>query len=192
MSKGFLGECGHRGGYFEIRNIPADVHAMFIKQQSISLCSNVVGQIATYMMVTPPQPGDDSYELYQREKNHILNDLKTKAEMLGKGLNEIEGMTVYIPQGAMYAFVKFDLPHTAGIDVTKMSDEEKLTYESKRDSGYALAMLEETGICVVPGSGFGQLPGTMHFRTTFLPPKEDMLELVNKIKVFHKKYSAQL
>jgi aspartate/methionine/tyrosine aminotransferase len=24
-SKGFLGECGHRGGYFEIRNIPADV-----------------------------------------------------------------------------------------------------------------------------------------------------------------------
>ena len=32
------------------------------------------------------------------------------------------------------------------------------------DSFYATNLLEETGICVVPGSGFGQLPGTHHFR----------------------------
>jgi hypothetical protein len=28
------------------------------------------------------------------------------------------------------------------------------------------------GICVVPGSGFGQKDGTYHFRTTFLPPED--------------------
>ena len=29
---------------------------------------------------------------------------------------------------------------------------------------YAFELLENTGICVVPGSGFGQKPGTYHFR----------------------------
>ena len=32
------------------------------------------------------------------------------------------------------------------------------------DSFYATNLLEETGICVVPGSGFKQKPGTYHFR----------------------------
>lgn len=29
---------------------------------------------------------------------------------------------------------------------------------------FCLKLLEETGICVVPGSGFGQREGTFHFR----------------------------
>lgn len=29
---------------------------------------------------------------------------------------------------------------------------------------FCLKLLEETGICVVPGSGFGQKEGTFHFR----------------------------
>ena len=32
------------------------------------------------------------------------------------------------------------------------------------DVKYCFRLLEETGICVVPGSGFGQMPGTFHFR----------------------------
>lgn len=32
------------------------------------------------------------------------------------------------------------------------------------DMLYCLRLLEETGICVVPGSGFGQREGTYHFR----------------------------
>jgi len=55
-----------------------------------------------------------------------------------------------------------------------------------------LNLLEETGICVVPGSGFGQQPGTLHFRTTFLPPREDIKILVEKIKKFHSRYAAEL
>lgn len=190
VSKGFMGECGHRGGYLDIRNVPADVLAEFIKLQSISLCSNTVGQLVTYLVVTPPQKGEESYDQYIAERDGILNDLKTKAEILGKGLNEIDGMTIDVPEGAMYAFVKFELPHTA--DVSKMSPEERLAYESKRDNDYCMALLEETGICVVPGSGFGQLPGTMHFRTTFLPPKDEIESLVKMMKEFHVKYSAAI
>lgn len=29
---------------------------------------------------------------------------------------------------------------------------------------YAFQLLENTGICIVPGSGFGQVQGTYHFR----------------------------
>lgn len=37
---------------------------------------------------------------------------------------------------------------------------------------YCIRMLEETGICLVPGSGFGQRDGTYHFRyTTFILKK---------------------
>jgi alanine transaminase len=189
-SKGFLGECGHRGGYTEMRNIPDDVLAQIIKLQSISLCSNVDGQIATYLMVSPPKKGDESYELYINERDGILCDLKTKAEILGRELSKIKGMTIDIPHGAMYAFVKFELPHTQ--DVTKMNAGERKIYDSKRDSDYCMALLEETGICVVPGSGFGQLPGTLHFRTTFLPPKDEIEELVVKMKEFHEKYVEKL
>lgn len=188
MSKGYLGECGHRAGYFELRNIPQDVLEQFIKLQSISLCSNVIGQIATYLMVSPPKEGEESFELYVKEKDGILKDLKTKAEILGKGLNAVNGMTCEIPQGAMYAFVKFELPHKPGVDPLKLSEEERLKYESERDNKYCMHLLEETGICVVPGSGFGQLPNTLHFRTTFLPPRDEIETLVEKMKVFHIKY----
>ncbi len=190
ISKGFTGECGHRGGYMEIRNVPDDAMAQFIKLQSVSLCANVDGQIAAYLMVKPPEKGEESYDTYINERNGILNELKTKAEILGEGLNKIDGMTTEIPRGAMYAFVKFELPHTT--DVNKMTPEERLVYESKRDTDYCMAMLEETGICVVPGSGFGQLPGTLHFRTTFLPPRDEIETLVVKLKEFHEKYVMKM
>jgi alanine transaminase len=36
------------------------------------------------------------------------------------------------------------------------------------DVFYAFQLLENTGICIVPGSGFGQKPGTFHFRSVLL------------------------
>ncbi len=192
VSKGFLGECGHRGGYMEIRNMPDDVYGEMIKLQSIGLCSNVDGQLVTYLMVAPPQPGDASYELYASERGAILGDLKEKAEILGRGISAIEGMHAQVPQGAMYAFVRFDLPHAKGIDPEAMTSDERLKYEAARDSKYCLRLLEDTGICVVPGSGFGQQPGTLHFRTTFLPPKDDIKTLVEKMKKFHTAYVEKI
>jgi aspartate/methionine/tyrosine aminotransferase len=189
VSKGFLGECGHRGGYLELRNLPDNVMSQFVKLQSISLCANVSGQIATFLMVSPPKQGEESYETYAGERNEILTSLKKRAEILGKGINQIDGMSVDIPQGAMYAFVRIHLPPEKDVDVSRMSPEEQLALEAKRDSDYCMRLLEETGICVVPGSGFGQLPGTLHFRTTFLPPQDEIEELVVKLKQFHEHYT---
>jgi alanine-synthesizing transaminase len=189
VSKGFLGECGHRGGYLEIRNVSDEVISQFVKLQSISLCANVSGQIATYLMVSPPQQGDESYDLYRKERDGVLSSLKVRANILGNGINSIEGMSVDIPQGAMYAFVKIHLPIDKKVDTSKMSPEERLSFEAHRDSDYCMQLLEETGICIVPGSGFGQLPGTLHFRTTFLPPQNEIEEFVVKLKQFHEEYT---
>jgi aspartate/methionine/tyrosine aminotransferase len=170
-SKGFLGECGVRGGYFECRNVPADVAAQILKLQSVSLCSNLAGQVAAYAMVHPPKPGDPSYEPYNREKTAILEELKTRATLLVQGLNQIDGISCNAIAGALYAFPRITLP--AG----------------KSDEEYCLALLEETGICVVPGSGFGQAEGTAHFRTTILPLTEKIRQVVEKLGAFHRAYA---
>ncbi|HPW20898.1 MAG TPA: aminotransferase class I/II-fold pyridoxal phosphate-dependent enzyme [Vicinamibacterales bacterium] len=190
VSKGFLGECGHRGGYLELRNVPDDVLDQFIKLQSISLCANVPGQLATYAMVAPPREGDESYARYQRERDAILEDLREKARLLGEGLSRVPGMSVDVPQGALYAFVRFELPLGPGADAGAMPEAERAALIAEREAAYCLALLEETGICVVPGSGFGQPPGTLHFRTTFLPPRDEIEALVSRLGEFHVKYAA--
>ncbi|MBI4802139.1 MAG: hypothetical protein HY796_06410 [Elusimicrobia bacterium] len=72
-----------------------------------------------------------------------------------------------------------------------MTAQARIKYEAARDNEYCLRLLEETGICVVPGSGFGQKPGTLHFRTTFLPPKDEIKALVEKMKKFHAAYAEK-
>lgn len=169
-SKGFFGECGQRGGYMEIRNIPADVVAQITKLQSVSLCANLTGQVATYCMVQPPKPGEVSYPLYAEERQKILAAMKKRAAILAEGLNRIPGIHCNTVAGAMYAFPELQLP------------------PGRTDVDYCLALLEATGICVVPGSGFGQLPGTAHFRTTILPPTRQMEQMVEKLAAFHASY----
>lgn len=50
------------------------------------------------------------------------------------------------------------------------------------------ALLQNTGICVVPGSGFGQRDGTWHFRTTFLPAENQIQSVVNRLAKFHSEF----
>ncbi len=166
-SKGYLGECGQRGGYMEVRNVPDEVLAQITKLQSISLCSNLPGQILVYLLVNPPQAGQPSYALFKSESDGVIEALKSRALLLAKGLNGIPGYSCQPITGAMYAFPTIILP------------------EGRTDEEYCLALLESTGICVIPGSGFGQLPGTAHFRSTILPPIEQIEEVVQKIKEFH-------
>ena len=53
------------------------------------------------------------------------------------------------------------------------------------DAFFALAVLDETGIIMVPGSGFGQQQGTWHFRTTFLPPEEELESVMERLATVH-------
>ncbi len=167
VSKGYLGECGHRGGYLECRNVPGAVQDEITKLQSIALCANSVGQIVTYLLVSPPPEGGPSRALWEREKREVLEALRKKAAVVGRGLDQVPGIRCNEVTGAMYAFPRIDLP--PGVT----------------DFEYCLALLEETGICVVDGTGFGQLPGTAHFRTTILPPLDEIETMVRRIGEFH-------
>ena len=46
-SKGYMGECGIRGGYAEIVNMDTGVMAMLQKSISARLCPTVLGQVRT-------------------------------------------------------------------------------------------------------------------------------------------------
>lgn len=43
VSKGMMGECGLRGGYFETHNLSPEANATMFKLKSMELCSNTIG-----------------------------------------------------------------------------------------------------------------------------------------------------
>jgi alanine transaminase len=180
ISKGFFGECGRRGGYVECVNFPDDVKDQLYKLSSIKLCPNINGQICMAMVMNPPKPGEESYELYNKEKTDILESLERRAKMVVESLSSLEGITCNEVEGALYAFPRLELPKHL-LDKAEASGK-------PADFNYCMALLDNTGIVTVPGSGFGQEPGTMHLRTTILPPENEMKLLTKRWKEFHISY----
>lgn len=56
------------------------------------------------------------------------------------------------------------------------------------DTFYALRLLDATGVCMVPGSGFGQAEGTFHVRCTFLAEEEEFDEFIGRVQAFHAEF----
>ena len=113
ISKGMVGECGHRGGYFELVGFDPEVAAQIYKFVSISLCSPVVGQCLVEMMVNPPQEGEPSYALYKKEYDGIYADLLDRATALYKAFKQMEGVKCDQPQ--VSTFSSYPIPHKSNI-----------------------------------------------------------------------------
>jgi len=177
ISKGMIGECGRRGGYFECEGLDNSVLEQIYKISSISLCPNVQGQIMVDLMVNPPKQGEPSYEQYKAEFDGIYYSLIKRASILEKTFNALEGCTCNPADGAMYLFPQIRLPKKA-IQAAQAAGKEP-------DQFYCMAMLEATGVCMVAGSGFGQVEGTAHFRSTFLPQPELFEGFCTGIRNFH-------
>jgi len=162
ISKGYLGECGVRGGYMEFHNIDDEVMKQIYKVRDA--CSvNVAGSIAVEVMCNPPDFSNSSKETVEKfvaERDAICNLLSTKAKMVVTMLNSCKGIKCQEIEGAMYAFPRIYLSQTA------LETAQKLGLEP--DEFFCIQMLEKTGIITVPGSGFGQESGTYHFRMSLL------------------------
>eukprot|EP01025_Chloroclados_australasicus_P039239 TRINITY_DN40527_c0_g1_i1.p1 TRINITY_DN40527_c0_g1~~TRINITY_DN40527_c0_g1_i1.p1 ORF type:complete len:524 (-),score=50.45 TRINITY_DN40527_c0_g1_i1:375-1946(-) len=183
VSKGPYGECGLRGGYYEMTNIhPQTVQEMY-KIASINLSPNIIGQVMMALMVNPPKPGDVSYESYMAEKGECLQSLRRRAHMMTDAFNSLEGVTCNFTEGAMYSFPQIRLPAKAMQAAAEMG--------KAPDVFYCLKLLEATGISTVPGSGFQQEPGTYHLRTTILPMEEKMPAIIEKLRNFHEGFMKQ-
>ena len=68
------------------------------------------------------------------------------------------------PGGAFYAFPKIEIPED--------------------DFSFVKKLLAKTGVLVVHGSGFGQKPGTKHFRVVFLPDEDTLRRAYRAISQF--------
>ncbi|KAI3839572.1 hypothetical protein MKX03_003681 [Papaver bracteatum] len=161
VSKGYWGECGQRGGYFEMTNIPAKLG----------------------LMVNPPKPGDISYLKFVQESKTILESLRKRAHIMTNGFNSCRNVVCNFMEGAMYSFPQIRLPPKA-IEAAKMAGKVPDVY-------YCLKLLEATGISTVPGSGFGQKEGVFHLRSTILPAEEDMPAIMDSFKKFNDAFMEQ-
>jgi len=84
----------------------------------------------------------------------VRRKLSARRDITVEACNSIPRMSCVPPRGAFYAFPKIDIPD--GDDV------------------FVKDLLLQKYVLVVQGSGFGQKPGTKHFRIVFLP-QEDVL-----------------
>ncbi|PIO67773.1 hypothetical protein TELCIR_10465 [Teladorsagia circumcincta] len=183
VSKGYMCECGMRGGYVELFNLDPEVFVLYKKMISAKLCSAILGQIMVDALVNPPKPGEPSYDLWLKEKTAILNSLKERASLVINAFKSIDGILCNDIQGAMYAFPQLLLPSRA--------IEKARSLNMEPDFFYAMQLLDSTGVCIVPGSGFGQKEGTHHFRTTILPQMDLMKEMMERFKSFHTKFMQE-
>merc|ERR1711981_172605 len=86
-SKGYMGECGIRGGYAEVVNLDPGVKAMLLKSISAKLCPTVIGRACMDVVVNPPQSGEPSYESFMAQKSEILAGLSEKAKLIADTFN---------------------------------------------------------------------------------------------------------
>jgi aspartate/methionine/tyrosine aminotransferase len=108
-------------------------------------------------------------------ENHIKEMVKKLSERRDyslKRLNKIEGISCSKPEGAFYVF-----PKVNGIGS-----------KWKTDQQFVLNLLEETGVLLVHGSGFGVTHGSGHFRGVFLPPIETLEIAFDELEQFMSKH----
>ncbi|KAF8318817.1 putative alanine transaminase [Cantharellus anzutake] len=186
ISKGVTGECGRRGGYFECTNVPEDVIALIYKMASVGLCPPVSGQIGVECLVRPPVDGDDSYPLWKKETDAIHAALAYRTKLMAQRLNDLPGVSCVESPGALYLFPRLHLPDKAIAEAKAAG--------KAPDTFYALALLDETGICAVSGDGFGQKEGEAHLRLTCLcAGVEQYIEKLEKFqRGFWRKYGGEL
>merc|ERR1712137_774018 len=131
-------------------------------------------------VVTGPPADGPSRQLFDQEKLEIHNSLRRKAKLVTERLNAIEGIECQPIEGAYYAFPK--------VIVKGYVMKKAIFFATAADQIYCLEMVDRTGVVTVPGSGFGQRPGTFHFRMTILPEMSVLTKVLDRIEQFHKEH----
>lgn len=99
-----------------------------------------------------------------------LPKLQRRRDMTYEMLNAIPGISCVKPTGAFYAFPKVELEGS--------------------DEDFIKELIKETGVVVVPGNGFGQKPGTNHFRVVFLPQDDVLQKAYENMGSFYQNYKG--
>ncbi|HEX9120599.1 MAG TPA: aminotransferase class I/II-fold pyridoxal phosphate-dependent enzyme [Terriglobales bacterium] len=108
------------------------------------LCCNAPMQYAIKPALEGPQD-------HVKEMN---GKLRRRRDLTVKWANSTPRVSCVSPKGTFYAFPKLDIPGD--------------------DLDFVKGVLTEKQVLVVHGSGFGQKPGTKHFRIVFLPDEQTL------------------
>lgn len=100
----------------------------------------------------------------------VMEKLTRRRNITVDMMNAVEGISCVAPKGAFYAFPKLEI---------------------KDDAKFVSNLIKETGVIVVPGSGFGQQPGTSHFRAVFLPQEHLLEKAYGRLGEFFIKYKNE-
>jgi alanine-synthesizing transaminase len=161
LSKAYLAP-GWRAGWMAVGTSPRlrDVLAAVLKLADGRLCATVPMQYA----ITAALRGDRSHQVSFRQA------LRERANLTVSRLNAIPGMSCVAPTGAFYAMPKIDLP------------------PGRTDEDYVLALLRETGVLCVYGSGFGTKPEDGFFRVVFLASPAELAAIYDAMAQFTARY----
>ncbi|XP_047445085.1 alanine aminotransferase 2-like [Mugil cephalus] len=182
-SKGFMGECGLRGGYVELVNVDPTVMKYIYKLFSKDSCAPALGQIALDLMTNPPQPGDPSYPLYDQETNQIRTALLENVKRACEVVNSLPGFSCQPVEGGVFAFPRVFLPPK----VIQRAKEVGM----QPDTYYCMKLLEEVGLLFSPGCEFGQKEGTLHIRFCIMTPRDTMEETLRRLTSFQTKFMKE-
>jgi len=161
LSKAYLAP-GWRAGWLVVGTSPRldDALAAIKKLADGRLCSPGPMQYA----VTAALTGDRSHQPLFRQA------LVERARVTTEMLNAIPGMRCVAPRAAFYALPSVSLP------------------PGRTDEDYVLALLRETGILCVHGSGFGMPPEQGFFRIVFLAEPRDLTAIYSDMAAFTGEY----
>jgi alanine-synthesizing transaminase len=118
------------------------------------LCANHPEQYAIKPALEGPQ--DHLVEVKQK--------LRSRRDLTQKWCESTPRVSCVAPRGAFYAFPKIDIPES--------------------DEVFVKELIRQKHVMVVHGSGFGQKPGTQHFRIVFLPNEQTLTKAYAGIAEF--------
>jgi alanine-synthesizing transaminase len=110
---------------------------------------------------------------YQSIKDLVLpgGRLKEQRDLAVNLVNQIPGLSVVVPRGALYCFPKIDA------DRFNITDDER----------FAIDLLREQHILLVQGTGFNW-KAQDHFRIVFLPDKDTLTDALRRLGAFLEHY----
>ena len=117
-------------------------------------CTSSFSQLAAVEALTGPQ---DTVEA-------MVEEFRARRSLVVDGLNAIPGISCRLPAGAFYAFP--DISAT-GLDGSVFADR----------------LLDETGVCVLAGTAFGEV-GRDHIRISYANSRENLAEALQRIRGF--------
>ncbi len=169
LSKNYR-SCGYRAGWMVVsgeKRHAQDYVEGLTMLSSMRLCSNTPGQLAIQTALGGYQSINDLVSPGGR--------LYKQRELACQMINDIPGMSVVRPKGALYLFPRLDPA------VYPITDDQRFAYD----------LLTAERVLIVQGTGFNW-PHHDHFRIVFLPGVDDLAEALTRLDRFLAGYRRRL